>query len=81
MASLALNCCSCALSVASSMPSLAIASLRVSPLRVMLPMCGRSSKLMQRKNVDLPEPLEPMMLMTSPALADSDTPFKTSLSP
>ncbi|EDT00398.1 hypothetical protein BamIOP4010DRAFT_6092 [Burkholderia ambifaria IOP40-10] len=36
---------------------------------------------MQRRNVLLPEPLAPMMLMTSPAFAFSDTPLSTSLSP
>ena len=33
---------------------------------------------MQRRNVDLPEPLPPMMAITSPSRADSDTPFSTS---
>jgi hypothetical protein len=46
-----------------------------------LPAFGRSRKLMQRRNVLLPEPLAPMMLMTSPAFAFSDTPLSTSLSP
>lgn len=36
---------------------------------------------MQRRNVLLPEPLEPMMLMTSPARACRETPRRTSLSP
>ncbi len=36
---------------------------------------------MQRKKVLLPEPEEPMMLITSPALALSETPFSTSCSP
>lgn len=36
---------------------------------------------MQRRNVLLPEPLAPMMLITSPAFAFIDTPFNTSLSP
>jgi hypothetical protein len=35
---------------------------------------------MQRRKVDLPEPLEPMMLITSPALA-SGTPLSTSWLP
>jgi hypothetical protein len=36
---------------------------------------------MQRKKVLFPEPEEPMMLITSPALALSETPFKTSWLP
>ena len=36
---------------------------------------------MQRKNVLLPEPELPMMLITSPACAVSDTPLSTSLLP
>ena len=36
---------------------------------------------MQRRNVLFPDPLEPMMLMTSPALAESETPLRTSFSP
>ncbi len=53
----------------------------VSPSTTICPAFGRSRKLMQRRNVLLPEPLAPMMLMTSPARADSDTPLSTSLSP
>ena len=37
-----------------------------------------SSRMMQRKKVLLPEPLEPMMLITSPAAAARDTPLSTS---
>ncbi|EDT38488.1 hypothetical protein BamMEX5DRAFT_5744 [Burkholderia ambifaria MEX-5] len=48
---------------------------------VICPEHGCSRKLMQRRNVLLPEPLEPMMLITSPAFAFIDTPFNTSLSP
>jgi len=36
---------------------------------------------MQRSKVDLPEPLEPIIAITSPVLADSETPFSTSASP
>ena len=36
---------------------------------------------MQRKQVDLPEPLEPMTLITSPAFALRETPRNTSLVP
>jgi hypothetical protein len=36
---------------------------------------------MQRRKVLLPEPLAPMMLITSPLFALSDTPLSTSLSP
>ena len=46
-----------------------------------VPAFGRSRKLMQRRKVLLPEPLEPMMLITSPSFAFSDTPLSTSLSP
>ena len=33
---------------------------------------------MQRSSVDLPEPLAPMMLITSPSSAASEMPFSTS---
>ncbi|AHE32058.1 Uncharacterised protein [Burkholderia pseudomallei] len=36
---------------------------------------------MQRSIVLLPEPDEPITLITSPAFARSETPFKTSLLP
>ncbi|MDI3515508.1 MAG: hypothetical protein PWP40_2737 [Rhodocyclaceae bacterium] len=52
-----------------------------SPATLMRPASGCSRKLMQRRKVLLPEPDEPMMVMTSPASADSDTPFSTSWSP
>ncbi|EJT83326.1 hypothetical protein PPS11_36870 [Pseudomonas putida S11] len=64
-----------------SAPSLPGTSFNSSLLSRILPACGCSSRLMQRRKVDLPEPLEPMMLMTSPALADRDTPLSTSWLP
>ncbi|MNV95117.1 hypothetical protein D3C71_1899770 [compost metagenome] len=36
---------------------------------------------MQRRKVDLPEPLPPMMAITSPCFAVSETPFSTSNGP
>ncbi|KGC60457.1 hypothetical protein DM49_3934 [Burkholderia mallei] len=53
----------------------------VSPPSVIAPEHGCSRKLMQRRNVLFPEPLEPMMLITSPAFARSEMPLSTSLSP
>ena len=41
----------------------------VSPATTTSPASGVSSRLMQRRNVDLPEPLEPRIEMTSPSLA------------
>jgi hypothetical protein len=36
---------------------------------------------MQRKKVLFPEPLEPIMVITSPSWAVKETPFKTSKEP
>jgi hypothetical protein len=47
----------------------------------MRPAVGHSRKLMQRSQVLLPEPEEPMMLITSPEFAVSETPLSTSWSP
>src|ERR1700750_3371021 len=47
----------------------------------MRPAFGCSRKLMQRSIVLLPEPDEPITLMTSPRFAFSVTPLRTSLSP
>ncbi|MNC69783.1 hypothetical protein D3C75_1205140 [compost metagenome] len=52
-----------------------------SALTMMRPADGCSRWLMQRRNVLLPDPEEPMMLITSPARALSDTPFRTSWLP
>jgi hypothetical protein len=46
----------------------------VSPSTTISPAFGRSRKLMQRRNVLLPEPLAPMMLITSPAFASATRP-------
>ncbi|MCY1427318.1 hypothetical protein D9M71_431590 [compost metagenome] len=73
--------CSCLLSAAFSPPFFAGTSFSSSPLRRILPAWGCSSRLMQRRKVLLPEPDEPMMLITSPALAARDTPFSTSWLP
>ncbi|MNN58064.1 hypothetical protein D3C81_1730910 [compost metagenome] len=51
------------------------------PSRLMAPSLGVSRKLMQRKKVLLPEPLAPIKLITSPVLALSDTPLRTSWLP
>ncbi|MNR12994.1 hypothetical protein D3C85_1293760 [compost metagenome] len=73
--------CNCLGSAALSAPSLLASSLSSSPLSRILPPWGCSSRLMQRRKVLLPEPLEPMMLITSPALAARDTPLSTSWLP
>ena len=46
-----------------------------------LPAVGSSRRLIQRRKVDLPEPLPPMMAITSPCFAVSETPFSTSNGP
>jgi len=48
---------------------------------MMRPWLGFSSRLMQRRKVLLPDPELPMMLITSPARASSETPLSTSLDP
>ena len=53
----------------------------VSPPTVTVPEFGVSKRLMQRRNVLLPEPLEPSMAITSPSCAVTETPFSTSRSP
>src|ERR1700733_4503461 len=50
----------------------------VSPATVTTPSSGISSRLMQRRNVLLPEPDEPRIEITSPSLAVSEIPFSTS---
>ena len=50
----------------------------VSPATVTTPSSGVSSRLMQRRNVLLPEPDEPRIEITSPSLAVSEMPFSTS---
>src|ERR1700733_2983822 len=50
----------------------------VSPATVTTPLSGVSSRLMQRRNVLLPEPDEPRIEITSPSLAVSEIPFSTS---
>src|SRR5882724_10080170 len=52
-----------------------------SPLTSTSPVSGVSSRLMQRSSVLLPDPLEPIIAMTSPSLAASEIPFSTSRSP
>ena len=47
----------------------------------MLPLLGISRKLMQRRNVLLPEPEAPIIDTTSPSWAVSETPFNTSKTP
>src|SRR6202020_2579307 len=50
----------------------------VSPATVTTPLSGVSSRLMQRRNVLLPEPEEPRIEITSPSFAVRDTPRSTS---
>ncbi|CAJ5276794.1 Uncharacterised protein [Burkholderia pseudomallei] len=72
---------SCFESAALSAPVLSCAVRTSSPSTKMRPALGCSRKLMQRSIVLLPEPDEPITLITSPAFARSETPFKTSLLP
>ena len=72
---------SCFGSQARSMPSLAIVSASVSPATSMDPAWGRSSRLMQRSSVLLPEPDDPITLITSPVRASSEMPRSTACSP
>ena len=60
---------------------LSLTTASASPATAMLPWWGFSSRLMHRKNVLLPDPELPMMLITSPAWAVSETPLSTSLLP
>ena len=73
--------CNCFGSDTRSAPFLPVCVRTSSPSTKMRPEFGCSRKLMQRSIVLLPEPDEPMTLITSPALAFSDTPLRTSLSP
>ena len=73
--------CSCFGSAAFNAPFRSGTNCMTSPLSVMRPWLGCSSRLIQRNSVLFPEPLEPMMQVTSPALAASETPFSTSLLP
>ncbi|MNR47533.1 hypothetical protein D3C85_1666440 [compost metagenome] len=82
IASLVRRRASCFGSSAFSAPlRLSVISFSVSPVTAMVPLCGCSSMLMQRRKVLLPEPEEPMMLITSPAWAVSETPLSTSWLP
>src|SRR5215471_758164 len=47
----------------------------------MLPRSGSSSRLMQRKRVDLPEPLGPIIATTEPRSTCRDTPLSTWTAP
>ena len=53
----------------------------VSPAIATSPGVRHLSSGMQRSSVLLPEPLAPMIEITSPSLASSDTPFSTSSAP
>src|SRR3990167_7277848 len=81
MASLVRRRCSCLGSWADSSPLGAATSLSSSPATWIRPWWGFSSMLLQRRKVLLPEPELPMMLITSPAWAESETPLSTSLLP
>ena len=52
-----------------------------SPPTLTSPLSGVSKRLMQRRNVLLPEPLAPSMEMTSPWRASSDIPLRTEIAP
>src|SRR5271170_5261951 len=52
-----------------------------SPANSMVPLSGRSSPLMQRSSVLLPEPLRPMIATTSPGSIASDTASSTRCAP
>src|SRR5579863_1477779 len=73
--------CSCFWSATRSAPALSFCVRTSSPSRKMRPAFGCSRKLIQRRNVLLPDPDEPMMLITSPAFAWSETPLSTSWLP
>ncbi len=47
----------------------------------MVPACGISITLMERRKVDLPEPEAPMIETTSPCATSSETPLSTSKVP
>ena len=71
----------CRRSAGSAVPSRRLRIWIVSPPTVTTPSSGVSSRLMQRRNVLLPEPDEPRIEMTSPSRACSETPFSTSSAP
>ena len=52
-----------------------------SPLTRTSPLFGVSSRLMQRRKVDLPEPEEPRIATTSCSCAVSEMPLSTSCAP
>ena len=57
--------------------TLVFLSVKSTPATLMLPSVGVSSKLIQRKNVDLPDPLGPMTETTSPCLILIEISFNT----
>ena len=71
----------CLRSAGSILPSRPGRISMVSPLTVTVPEFGVSRRLMQRRNVLLPEPDEPSMEITSPSPAVIEMPFSTSMSP
>ncbi len=48
-----------------------------SPLKLISPLVGSSSKFKHLSKVDLPEPEEPIMVTTSPGVTSSEISFKT----
>ena len=59
-----------------------VAVMRISsPPTWTSPESGTSSRLMQRRSVLLPEPELPIIEITSPLRADSETPLSTSSEP
>ena len=52
-----------------------------SPSITTLPLLAGVSPVIARSVVDLPAPLEPISVTTSPSSTDSDTPFSASIPP
>ena len=61
--------------------AMGVGQIDIDPMVAGIITLGFSRKLMQRRKVLLPDPDDPMMLMTSPAFACNETPFSTSCSP
>src|SRR5271166_3064483 len=68
-------------SAGSAVPSRRRRIAIVSPATVTTPSSGVSRRLMQRRNVLLPEPEEPRIETTSPSFAVSEMPLRTSSAP
>ena len=51
------------------------------PLKTIRPCCGVLRPLIERSVVDLPAPLAPISVTTSPSCTSSETPFSASIEP